>query len=117
MQEEILQNIIHDYSDGYSLRNLKDKYSYSIGNLHYHLDKAGLLRKNNIIRSLRTNDPLAIGIFVGIWAGDGSKFKDGYSHTVKIHMNKNDTFLLEFLDSLISGIFGKNFRYVSEKET
>ncbi len=117
MQEEVLQSIISDYSTGHSLRKLRDKYRYSIGNLHYHLDKAGLLRKNNIVKCLRVYDTLAIGIFIGLWAGDGSKFRDGPSYTVKIHMNKKDVVLLEFIRDWILRLFAKKFRYVAEKET
>ncbi len=117
MHEMILEKIIKDYKNGDSLKKLKTKYDYSIGNLYYHLNKRSLMRKNNIIKFLKNNDQLSIGILIGIWMGDGSKFKDKWSYVIKIHLDKRDTLLINFIKNILLIVFGKTCRVVLEEES
>ena len=85
--------------------------------LYYHLNKAGVIRKYNIVKSIKNNNEILIGIFIGIWSGDGSKFIDRHAYTIKINLNKNDMELIKFIRYIMVEIFDKDFRFVPEKET
>ena len=117
MKKEILEKILKEYKEGSSLRKLRDKYNYSIGNLHYHLKKEGILRTCNIVKKIKTKNESLIGIFVGLFAGDGSKFKDRWKYVVKISLHKEDSALIQFIQKLSFEIFGKTFRVVLDKKT
>ena len=117
MQKSVLENIVLDYISGLSLRKLRSKYGYTIGNLHYHLKKRNVLRQNNIVKSLKLENPLMMGVFIGIWAGDGSKFIDHGAYTIKIHINKNDLEFIAFFRVVMEKLFGKRVTFIAEKET
>lgn len=117
MEKDILKKIISDYENRYSLRKLSKKYGYSVGNLHYHLTKINIIRKNNIIKAVNIFDEFLIGIFIGLWAGDGSKFIDRGRYSIKFHLNKNDNNLINFIKELMLKLFNKNIRATLEKET
>ncbi|MEK6835145.1 MAG: hypothetical protein AABX61_02680, partial [Nanoarchaeota archaeon] len=90
MNRDLIENAIQDYKNGNSLRQLNSKYNINISLLYYHLNKAGIIRKHNIVKSIKNNNEILIGILIGIWSGDGSKFIDRHAYTIKIHLNKND---------------------------
>ncbi len=117
MKEKILEDIIKDYKSGSSLRKLKDKYNYSVGNLHYHLKKKNVLRNNGIVHSIKSDNQLLIGAFIGLWAGDGSKFIDRSAHTIKVHINKNQEELIQFIENMIFELFFKKISHTAEEKT
>lgn len=117
MHKSILKKIIRDYKNGYSFKKLNKKYNYSVGNLYYHLNKTSFIRKNNIVKQLKNNNQLLIGIFIGIWMGDGSKFKDRWSYVIKIHLDKRDILLTNFIKEILLNLFDKTCRVVLEKES
>ena len=74
------------------------------------------VKTQNIIKSIHNNDERLIGVYVGLWLGDGTQYFDrGY--TIKICSNKRDVLLNKFIQELIFEIFGKNTILVEEKDT
>ncbi|HLC56649.1 MAG TPA: LAGLIDADG family homing endonuclease [Candidatus Nanoarchaeia archaeon] len=114
MQKHIIKAITKDYKNGCSLRKLRDKYGYEINTLHYNLKKKNVLRTIKIVRSVRNNS-LLIGLFIGLWAGDGSKFREKWMYTVKIHLNKNDKELIKLIKKLMLRLFDINVNLSTEK--
>ena len=69
----------------------------------------------NIIKGLRSNDPTLIGLYIGVWCGDGTQYYDkGYR--VKICCNSNNLKMIDFIKSVLFELFGKNVLHVA-KET
>ena len=65
----------------------------------------------NRVDHLRNNHDLLIGLYCGLWAGDGSQFYDkGYC--VKICLHDKNKKLIEFVQKLLFDLFGKTSRYV-----
>ena len=55
----------------------------SNGSAHKYLTLKHLIRKQNIVRELKTHDERLIGVYVGLWMGDGTQYKDGHNYTIK----------------------------------
>ena len=114
---DILDEIISEYKKGLSLRNLARKYNYNWNSIYYHLNKIGIIRRIKSIKHIKNDDKLLIGAFLGFWAGDGSKFMDGWKYTIKLHFNKNNTKLFSFINILTLNLFDKKVRLITEKGT
>ena len=112
------EGILKEYTKGYSIRSLSKKYGCPRSTLRYHLVKNNILRLNKkpeIIKKVKKHNHLMIGTLIGLWAGDGSKFKDRWCYIIKIHLHKNDKGLANMIKRLLHTIFDKNSRFVSEK--
>jgi hypothetical protein len=109
-----LQTILKEsYRMGKSLSQLSTEYKIPKRTIHYNLTKIGVIRKKNAVKFLKKPNDLLIGTFVGIWAGDGSKFYDkGY--IIKIHFNKKNTNLANFYVFLFDQLFDKKFRIYND---
>ena len=69
--------------------------------------------KQNIIRCLKTNDDVLIGLYCGIWAGDGTQYYDkGYR--VKICLDSRNQELIDFVKKLLLDLFGKTYHVIKE---
>lgn len=109
MKSELKTTIASDYSGGMSLSDLSKKYKIPKRTIHYNLTKLEIIRKKSPIKKISTRSNLLIGAFIGIWAGDGSKFYyNGY--TIKIHLNKQNKNLIRFCQHILINLFGKKFR-------
>ncbi len=70
----------------------------------------------NIITSLKTKNERLIGIYVGLWMGDGTQFYNG-RFNIKICSNKKDILLNSFIQDVIFRLFGKTTTLVMEDKT
>ncbi len=107
MELELLNKIKKEYLSGESLNYLSKEYNIPKSTLHYNLSKLNIIRKMNIITQLKSGNELLIGTFIGIWAGDGSKFRDRGRYVTKIHLHKANTTLILFIKEIIYDLFDK----------
>ena len=69
-------------------------------------------RKQNLVYNLKSNNQTLIGLYVGIWAGDGTQFYDkGY--TIKICCHSENKKLIKFYKFVLSELFGKTVMHVA----
>jgi len=108
MKPELKKELSELYLQGSSLRKLSSKYNIPKTTIYYNLSKDGFVRRHSIIRGLKSKNEFILGTFIGLWAGDGSKFLDTHGgYTIKIHLNKNDKILIEFINFLYTNMFQK----------
>ena len=73
------------------------------------------MAKQNIVRCLKSTDQFLIGLYNGIWAGDGTQYYDrGY--VIKICCHAKDQNLINFIRNLLKTLFGKNRSNVRYEE-
>jgi len=97
------------YKKYHSLRKVSKLTGIPISTLWYRLSKKGIINKKNIVNALNENDELLKGLYTGLWAGDGSRYYDG-GFISKIHLNKKDKKLIEFIIIIIKRLFQKKVK-------
>lgn len=119
LSNEKIERIIVEYKSGLSLRQLNMLLGVSIGSAHKYLSEFNIIKKQNIVKELNSHDERLIGLYVGLWMGDGTQYwdksKGGY--TVKICSNKNDVLLNQFIHNTILMLFGKKAKIINELKT
>ena len=72
------------YGEGRSLRYISQNKKVSLSTVKKYLsaNKVDVVQKN-IVKTLNNEDELLIGLYIGIWAGDGCQYFDG-AYTIKI---------------------------------
>ncbi len=79
LNHEEIQQICSLYKTYGSVREVVKKSSISTGCVHKYLSSNSIITKQNIIKSLKTGDERLIGVYVGLWLGDGTQYYDkGY---------------------------------------
>ena len=68
----------------------------------------------NIIHEVRKKDDLLRGLYLGIWAGDGTQYLDN-GYRIKIFCDRRNNELIEFYRQFMLQFFGKTIRVVKEK--
>jgi len=112
-QEKIAQ-IGEIYSECNSLRETCRRLNISIGSAHKYTTQLNIVNTQNIVNELKSCDQRLIGLYIGLWMGDGTQYYDeGY--TVKICSNKKNVLLNKFIQESIFRLFGKNTRLEYEK--
>ena len=104
-QEQIAQ-IGKDYSECHSFRKTCRRLNIYIGTAHKYTSKLNIINRQNIVKRLKSRNERLIGLYIGLWMGDGTQYYDkGY--TVKICSNKNNRLLNQFIIHSILQLFGK----------
>ena len=111
-QEEV-REIYKAYASFNSLRKVSKIFGRSVSTIRKYAN----VKAKNIVRSVKTNDELLMGLYVGLWLGDGTQYIDRYGQTVKICSNKNDKLLNKFICDLMYKLFGKSVNLIEEKNT
>ena len=117
LSQEEIQKICNLYKIYGNLREVSLKSSRSIGAIHKYLSSNGLIKSHNIIKALSTNDNRLIGVYIGLWLGDGTQYRDRHNYTLKICSNKEDIYLNNFIQNLIFKIFNKTTTLFKETNT
>jgi hypothetical protein len=74
------------------------------------------IKKHNIVKKIHLYDEHLIGLYIGIWMGDGTQyFDEGYR--VKICCNKEDKKLNQFIQETLIKLFGKNSALIKVSAT
>jgi hypothetical protein len=114
--QEKIECIVYLYKERHSLREVCKQLNISIGSAHKYTSKDNIINKHQIIDELHSKDECLIGLYVGIWMGDGTQYYDrGY--TVKICSDKRNVLLNKFIRDIIFRIFGKHTLLVNEIHT
>ena len=70
-------------------------------------------KKQNLVYSLKSNDETLIGLYIGIWCGDGTQYYDkGYR--IKICCHDQDKELIEFYKFVLERLFGKSITHTNK---
>lgn len=117
LREEEIQQICDLYKTHKSLRKVSKISSRSLGIVHKYISSHSLIQKQNIVQKICTNDERLIGVYVGLWLGDGTQYKDRNQYTIKICSNKEDVNLNKFIQELLLKIFNKNSALIEELDT
>jgi len=73
------------------------------------------MKKQNLVYSLKSNNQILIGLYLGIWAGDGTQYYDkGYR--IKICCHSKDKKMIEFFKFVLAELFGKTIIQVAYEE-
>ena len=116
LSENTIKTIICEYQKGDSLRYITKKHDIGLGSVHKYITEAGIIRKHNIIEKILTKDEQIIGLYIGLWMGDGTQYPDkGYR--IKICGNKRDLLLNKFIQDNIYTLFGKKTRLYTVSST
>jgi hypothetical protein len=94
-----MPQIVALYKEHNPLRKVSAITGIPVSTLWYKLSKQGLIHKQVRVSSIAEDSDLLKGTYLGIWAGDGSRYyNNGY--ITKIHVHKKDTLLIEFIKML-----------------
>ncbi len=108
MDRMLKEKIVSNYLRGLSLNRLVLKYNIPKSTLYYNLNKFGIIRKVRKVRTLKNFGEFHIGIFIGLWAGDGSRYKDNNgTYRLKIHFDKENLEQIKFVKNIMDFLFGK----------
>jgi len=69
-----IEKIVVEYKKGLSLRQICRLLDVSIGCAHKYLSEFNIIRKHNIVKELNSNDEKLIGLYIGLWMGDGTQY-------------------------------------------
>ncbi len=109
LNKDIIERIVTQYRHGNSLRIIAQKYCIGLGSAHKYISESGIMHKLNIVKELHSRDERLIGVYIGLWMGDGTQYLDkGY--LIKICCNKENNLLNEFIQTVIYNLFGKKTR-------
>jgi len=115
MALEMVEKFCRMYSQGNSLRAIAEKEKVSPNTVKkYLLINRIPVKQKNIIYCEKQKDDLLNGAYCGIWAGDGTQYKDG-GYRIKICCDSRNLELMEFFQKLLLEKFGKKSSIVQEK--
>jgi len=88
---ELVQDFIRFYNKNYTLRKISVLKQVSPNTVKKYLMLSNIKVKTlNIVNKLNVDDDFLIGLYVGVWCGDGTQYKDRGRNTIKICCNSND---------------------------
>jgi hypothetical protein len=116
LSQEKIKQIIETYNKCKSLRKVCKQLKISIGSAHKYTTKHNIIHKNNIITKLHSSNKRLIGLYIGLWMGDGTQYYD-HGYTIKICSNKKNVLLNKFIQDIIFRLFNKHTRLVNETKS
>ena len=67
---------------------------------------SNLTKRRNLVYSLKSNNESLIGLYIGIWCGDGTQYIDkGYR--IKICCHSDNKKMIKFFKFVLAELFGK----------
>lgn len=103
------------YEKYQSLRMVHKLTGIPVSTLWYRLSKKNRLCRKTIVKEIAEDNELLKGTYVGLWAGDGSRYYDT-GFISKIHLDKRDEDLAFFCKTIIKRLFKKNVKVYSGGE-
>ena len=102
------KEITAEYSAGSSLSKLGKKYGVGKTTIHYHVNRLSGIKRWTPIRKIMRKDAFWLGVFLGLWAGDGTKNKDpnNYNYSVRFSFALTDDRAISLLNRSSSVLFG-----------
>jgi hypothetical protein len=117
LSEKEIQKICDLYKTYGNVKQVSKHSFRSVGAIHKYLTLHSLIKKQNIVKKINNNDEGLIGVYVGLWLGDGTQYIDRHQYTVKICSNKEDINLNQFIQNIILKIFNKTTNLLNESKT
>lgn len=109
LNKVVIESLETDYKSGFSLRKLSNKYLLLTSTIYYQLSKRRIMRKHVCANRANKCDDVLLGVFIGLWIGDGSKFRERSGKcVVKIHIDKRNEQLIDFIKKILNSLFGVN---------
>lgn len=101
------QEFIRLFKNDYSMRKIAREMSVSPSTVKKYLNLEGIQsRPKNIVNSLKNDNDLLIGLYLGLWAGDGTQYLDkGYR--VKFTCHSSNKELIKFIQKVLLELFDK----------
>lgn len=111
----IIGRILSLHNQGMSLRAIARKENLSPNTAKKYLLLNGKeVKCKNVVYRVRNSSKLLIGLYTGIWAGDGTQFIDG-GFRIKICCDSRNNELIAFIQNLLLKLFGKKSSVVREE--
>lgn len=109
------QSFLRLHNQGNSLKEISQLSGNSTNTIRKYLFNYNIrIKKNNIIKTLKIKDNSLIGLYCGLWAGDGTQYYTrGYR--IKFCYDSRNKELLKFTQELLIHLFGKTSRIVVEE--
>ena len=80
----------------------------------YVLQEYTVVHEQVRVTKVQSTDQRLIGLYVGLWMGDGTQYRDGHMYTVKICSNKYNKALNMFIHDSLVKLFGVNVHVLEE---
>lgn len=116
LSSEKICKIRSAYASYGSLRAVGREVGCSQNTVRKYVADSMLIREKSVVNSLASNNEILIGLYVGLWMGDGTQYYD-HGYTVKICCNKDNRLLNEFIKESLRKLFGKSGRLTADKTT
>jgi len=113
--EEEKERILELFKRYKSLRTVSRLCNSSPNTVDKYVSKKFKVERKNIVNDFK-NDKKLIGVYVGLWMGDGTQYRDK-DYTVKICTNKEDRILNEFMQEIVFKLFNKKSSLIFIKDT
>lgn len=103
-------NLICLYEASQSLRCVSRETGHSVNTVKkYVLLRRNICSQKSIVRSVASNDDLLLGVYVGLWMGDGTQYYDTSkkSYVVKICVDSRNMQMNAFIMGVFQKLFSK----------
>ena len=110
LNDKEIKEICDLYKQHYSLREVAKIKRRSLSTLHKYTSLHSVIKTQNNVSRVSTDDDRLMGVYVGFWMGDGTQYNDRNRYTIKICSNKKNMKLNKFVQDIIYKTFGKRTR-------
>lgn len=114
-KEETVQ-LYEAYQKYGTLKEVSRIFSRSPNTVKKYVSLKMAVKTQNIVKYLCSNNQRLIGVYVGIWMGDGTQYYEN-RYTIKICSNKDDKYLNSFIQDIIYMLFRKKTTLIEESLT
>ncbi len=98
-----------------SLKRVGRELGYSPNTVKKYVQDEYTVNSQNIVRSVCSTDERLIGLYVGLWMGDGTQYVSDGCYTIKICLDSRNTSLVLLVQKLFIDLFGCTSWIMSEK--
>jgi hypothetical protein len=110
---EIIRAMQEAYAETGSLRKVCQQFNCSPNTVKKYAMMVMPVKEHHVVREIKSNDQRLIGLYVGLWMGDGTQYVEKRnSYVVKICCNHDDICLNAFIQDVSLQLFGKNSHYL-----
>ena len=114
-KEEIVQ-LCKAYQKYGTLREVSRIFARSPNTVKKYVSLKMAVKTQNIIKHIYSNNQRLIGVYTGLWMGDGTQYYEN-RYTIKICSNKDDKHLNDFIQNIIYLLFRKKTTLIEESLT
>ena len=113
--KKIVQNLCILYKQGFSLRSISKKTGFSVNTIKKYLVVNKIQVKcKELIYKLKSSSESLIGLYIGIWSGDGTQYYD-QGYRIKICCHSENQLMMDFFNYVLSELFGKTVTHIAKE--